>query len=123
MSAMRGSPLFLAALAALLLAANAPADEAGAQARFERVKDEPTLLREFLYAFPKGGDLHNHVAGAVYAETYIRWAAEDGKCIDLDSYMVTMPPCDGAAGRPEIYGGIGEAAAARLLRSFFRARR
>ena len=100
MSAMRGSPLFLAALGALLLAANAPADETGAQARFERVKDEPTLLREFLYAFPKGGDLHNHVAGAVYAETYLRWAAEDGKCIDLDSYMVTMPPCDGAAGRP-----------------------
>lgn len=30
---------------------------------------------------------------------------------------------DGAAGRPEVYGGIGEAAAARLLRSFFRARR
>ena len=30
---------------------------------------------------------------------------------------------DGAAGRPEIYGGIGEAAAARLLRGFFRARR
>lgn len=30
---------------------------------------------------------------------------------------------DGAAGRPEIYGGIGEAAAARLLRKFFQARR
>lgn len=93
--------MFLAALAgALLLAAPAPADETGAQARFERVKDEPTLLREFLYAFPKGGDLHNHVAGAVYAETYIRWAAEDGKCIDLDSHTVTMPPCAAAAGRP-----------------------
>ena len=92
--------MFLAALAALFLAANAPADQTGAQARFERVKDEPTLLREFLYAFPKGGDLHNHVDGAVYAETYIRWAAEDGKCIDLDSYIVIMPPCDAAAGRP-----------------------
>ena len=93
--------MFLAALAAaLLLAAPAAADETGAQARFERVKDEPTLLREFLYAFPKGGDLHNHVAGAVYAETYIRWAAEDGKCIDLDSHTVTMPPCAAAAGRP-----------------------
>ena len=93
--------MFPAALvAALLLTAPAPADETGAQARFERVKDEPTLLREFLYAFPKGGDLHNHVAGAVYAETYIRWAAEDGKCIDLDSHTVTMPPCAAAAGRP-----------------------
>ena len=29
----------------------------------------------------------------------------------------------GAAGGPEVYGGIGEAAAAQLLRSFFRARR
>lgn len=71
-----------------------------ARRHFDQVKDQPTLLRSFLQGFPKGGDLHNHLAGAVYAENYIRWAAEDGKCLDLDGFSVTPPPCARAAGRP-----------------------
>ncbi len=35
-----------------------------------------------LTAFPKGGDLHVHLSGAVYAETFIREAAEDNLCAD-----------------------------------------
>ena len=27
---------------------------------------------------PKGGDLHSHLSGAVYAESYIQWAAAKG---------------------------------------------
>jgi adenosine deaminase len=34
---------------------------------------------------PKGGDLHNHLAGAVYAETWLRNAAADHVCIDPKS--------------------------------------
>ena len=30
---------------------------------------------------PKGGDLHNHLSGAIYAESYLRWAAEDNLCL------------------------------------------
>src|SRR5271156_1204402 len=37
----------------------------------------------FLRAMPKGGDLHNHLSGAIYAENWLRWAAEDGLCADL----------------------------------------
>ncbi len=71
-----------------------------ARQHFDQVKDQPALLRSFLQGFPKGGDLHNHLAGAVYAENYIRWAAEDGKCLDLDGFTVTPPPCAGESGRP-----------------------
>ena len=39
--------------------------------------------RSFMQDFPKGGDLHNHLTGAIYAETWIEWAAEDGMCVDL----------------------------------------
>jgi len=37
----------------------------------------PLALRAFLVGMPKGADLHNHLSGAVYAESWIRAAAED----------------------------------------------
>ncbi|MBD1873304.1 adenosine deaminase [Nodosilinea sp. FACHB-131] len=49
---------------------------------FEANRDRPTLLRAFVQRMPKGGDIHTHLSGAVYAEHYIQWAAADGYCID-----------------------------------------
>ncbi len=43
-------------------------------------KEGPLALRAFLYRMPKGGDLHVHITGAVYAETFIREAGQDGIC-------------------------------------------
>ncbi len=40
-------------------------------------------LRPVMESFPKGGDLHNHLRGAVYAESWLDWAAEDGLCADM----------------------------------------
>jgi len=40
-------------------------------------------LRQAMQAFPKGGDLHNHLSGAIYAESWLDWAAEDGLCVDM----------------------------------------
>jgi hypothetical protein len=59
------------------------------------------LLYAFLRQIPKGGDLHSHLSGAVYAESMIRWAAEDGLCIDQKTLEATRPPCDALTGRPE----------------------
>src|ERR1700722_16029693 len=44
----------------------------GAERWFEEVKATatPTQLYTFLYAMPKGGDLHNHLTGAVRSEWY-----------------------------------------------------
>lgn len=78
------------------------AAETDARLYFQTVRSDPALLRHFLYGFPKGGELHNHLDGAIYAESYIGWAAEDGKCIDLDSYTITFPPCDAQADRPPV---------------------
>ncbi|MFT7460214.1 MAG: adenosine deaminase [Planctomycetota bacterium] len=78
------------------------AGERETRAYFKEVRNEPTLLRNFLYKFPKGGDLHNHLDGAIYAESYIGWAAEDGKCIDLTNFMVLPPPCDAENNRPAL---------------------
>ena len=35
----------------------------------ESVRQKPGLLLAFLREMPKGGDLHNHLTGAVYAES------------------------------------------------------
>lgn len=55
----------------------------------------PETLRAFLSDFPKGADLHVHLTGAVYAETFIRDAAEDGLCVDTTNLTLTKPPCRG----------------------------
>ena len=49
------------------------------------------MLRQFLQAMPKGGDLHNHLSGSVYAESYLRYAAGDGICVD--SVKLTLTQC------------------------------
>ncbi len=71
-------------------------------AEFRAVRDDPARLGAFLRAMPKGGDLHNHLSGAVYAESLVQWAADKGLCVDLPSMKLSAPvtPCDAGAGRP-----------------------
>jgi adenosine deaminase len=38
-------------------------------------------------------DLHVHLSGAVYAETFIRDAGEDGLCVDPSALSFAKPPC------------------------------
>jgi adenosine deaminase len=54
-------------------------------------RKNPLLLRDFLFRMPKGGDLHNHLVGAVYAETYIQNAADQNYCIEASS-LAFVPP-------------------------------
>ncbi len=37
----------------------------------ESARNNPAALMDFLARMPKGGDLHQHLTGAVYAESYI----------------------------------------------------
>ena len=55
----------------------------------------PLALHGFLEQFPKGADLHVHLSGAVYAETFIRDAGEDGLCVDSVALKFAKPPCRG----------------------------
>jgi len=52
-------------------------------------------LHAFLEQFPKGADLHVHLSGAVYAETFLKDAAEDGLCVDKAALKLAKPPCAG----------------------------
>lgn len=48
-------------------------------------KSGSPALRAFLYRMPKGADLHSHLAGAIYAESWIRVAGQDDLCIDVQT--------------------------------------
>lgn len=67
---------------------------------FESIRKSPLHMFAFLKAMPKGGDLHSHLSGAVYAESYIQWAAAKGLCVTQATMAISQPPCDQAAGKP-----------------------
>ncbi len=49
-------------------------------------------LYAFLRPFPKGGDLHMHLSGAIYAETFIAEAAKEGLCVaSVDAGKPAVP--------------------------------
>ena len=57
--------------------------ERRAQAAFAAARARgPLSLHAFLEAIPKGADLHMHLSGAVYAETFLKEAADDQLCVD-----------------------------------------
>jgi adenosine deaminase len=49
---------------------------------FNAAKESPLELSAFLTGIPKGADLHMHLSGAVYAETFIKDAAADLLCVN-----------------------------------------
>ena len=97
--------VFVIMLASLLLriscfAAKPPDPEAQTSRRLESLRNSPNLLRLFLEQMPKGGDLHNHLSGAIYAESYIKFAVADGLCVDRATRTLLPPPCDPGSGKP-----------------------
>ena len=74
--------LALATATATLHAQTFIAEARAAHAYQAAVQAGPPALRAFLDQFPKGADLHIHLSGAVYAESFIRDAGEDKLCID-----------------------------------------
>lgn len=66
-------------------AAGPPQTASSVETRFARIRNYPPALYAFLLRMPKGADLHNHLSGAVYAESYLHEAALAGLCIDMSS--------------------------------------
>ena len=60
----------------------------------ESVRKQPELLLAFLQEMPKGGDLHIHLSGAIYAESLIDWASENALCVERSSSKLIHAACD-----------------------------
>ena len=67
--------------------------EARAAAWLDAHRDRPPMLRMFLQRMPKGGDIHTHLTGAVYAESFIEWAATATPPLCADPKTGTISPC------------------------------
>ena len=126
---MRSAVLIALLLSAAPVLARTPvakvtiSDEARTAAYLDRIADSPPRLRIFLQTMPKGGDLHNHNGGSIYAEDFLRWAAAGGLCIATDSWQVVDPPCDApnrvpAAGLEHDYARYSRAIDAFSTRGF-----
>lgn len=74
-----------------------PAERATA-AYLRDARNRPARLRAFFKDLPKGGDLHNHLSGAVTTEYLIKLAIDHDLCIDATMTAVA-PPC-GSGTRP-----------------------
>jgi adenosine deaminase len=99
---MRSLAALLASVTLLLASCSHPpgsripeSEARTARAFLSSAHQGPLALRAFLAEFPKGADLHVHLSGAVYAETFIRDAAEDGLCVDPTAMKLAKPPCAG----------------------------
>ena len=99
-------------------AANRPgvSSEAQTERYFESIRKDPNLVVAFLLQMPKGGDLHSHLSGAIYAESLIDWATANGSCVDPATFALSAPPCAApkvaastAYGNPVLYRGMVDA--------------
>src|ERR1700760_1465839 len=70
---------------------SASADTRVSRAFEEARKQGPVALYAFLRQMPKGADLHVHLSGAVYAESFIRAAGEDGLCVNPFTLSFAKP--------------------------------
>ncbi len=96
------SPWLASAQTAAKKGASAPGTPEQRTTRaYEAARANPLELEAFLAQMPKGSDLHYHLAGGIYAETWIRDAAEDGLCVDVASHAFVKPrPVCGAGQVP-----------------------
>ena len=82
---------------ALAIPASSQTPEQKTARYLDSIRKQPSLLLAFLHDMPKGGDLHNHLYGAIYAEDLIDFAATDNFCVDRTTSHLLSPPCDSCA--------------------------
>jgi adenosine deaminase len=68
-----------------------PQEQRASRAFDAAKQSSPLQLTAFLVNMPKGGDLHMHLSGAVYAETFIRNGAADLLCVNPGTHSFLKP--------------------------------
>jgi adenosine deaminase len=99
--------LACAGIAAQTAWAEETAGEQRTAQKLDEARADPLALHDFLKRMPKGADLHNHLDGAVYAETFIRVGGEDGLCVDqiAKAFTKSQPVFAGSEPHPVCEAG------------------
>ena len=83
---------------------------------FDDARKNPLELTAFLVNMPKGGDLHMHLTGAVYAETFIRQAVADTLCYSPATRSLFKPSATTRSLPPQPVCGEGNRRAEDALK-------
>jgi len=59
-------------------------------------------LYAFLAPMPKGADLHMHLSGAIYAETFLREAVAQGLCVNSTALTLAAPQANKSCAKDEV---------------------
>jgi hypothetical protein len=86
-----GASIVEAQTVAALEGGRAKTSEQRTASHFEALRKSPPQQLAFLLKMPKGGDLHNHLSGSIYAESYIQWAADNGLCVNNQTMTLVVP--------------------------------
>src|SRR5882757_1683741 len=97
------------------VAAGHSVPEQRAARAYEAARANSLDLHAFLVRMPKGADLHYHLSGGIYAESFIRAAAQDGLCIDLASHSFVKPAGAMPSEPPQPLCGVGKVPAAKAF--------
>ncbi len=86
--------IFLLCFSAVALAQNAPSPTQTTAAYLDSIRTHRAALTAFFQQMPKGGDLHHHFSGSVYAETYVNYVIEKNHWIHTQTLEVkeALPP-------------------------------
>ncbi len=93
-------------------------DTAVTAARFDAARRDHATLRAFLRRMPKGGDLHTHLSGAVYAERFVAWAADEELCVDPANVLLAKTLCNQPGAVPVSDAMRDQALYDRLVNAF-----
>lgn len=58
-------------------------------AYFEKIRTSRAALTAFFSQMPKGGDLHNHLTGAIYAESFLNFAIDQKLWVNLKTLALS----------------------------------
>jgi len=84
---------------------------------FNTARSSPLELHAFLARMPKGADLHMHLSGAIYAETFIQDAIADNLCVNPTTLSFTQNVGTTRSLPPQPVCAEGQVAAATALKN------
>ena len=84
---------------------------------FNAAKQNPLELTALLDRMPKGADLHMHLSGAIYAETFLKDAAADGLCVNLATLSFFKPKATTRSIPPQPVCGEGNVRADSVFKN------
>ncbi len=67
----------------------APVPQPTIDAYFEKIRTSRAELTAFFSQMPKGGDLHNHLTGAIYAESFLNFAIDQKLWVNLKTLALS----------------------------------